>query len=137
MMNDKSLPLQYQQETDYHKIPREYLKTNIPKGRGIVKWAPFATLPEQFERLKQAEQTQNKQAQPVLSEDQLYELNYMLHLKLSTQTLGTLQYWSDGEIHTLKGYILSIHSQNRTLTMTNKQKTTQVSIPLHQIYRID
>lgn len=41
MMNDKSLPLQYQQETDYRKIPREYLKTNIPKGRGIVKWAPF------------------------------------------------------------------------------------------------
>ncbi|MCO6217918.1 hypothetical protein LZT70_06470 [Staphylococcus epidermidis] len=38
------IPKQYENETDYRKIPREYLDTNIPKGRGSVKWQPFATI---------------------------------------------------------------------------------------------
>lgn len=31
------LPKAYVNETDYRKIPREYLNPNIPQGRGIVK----------------------------------------------------------------------------------------------------
>ncbi|WP_206168815.1 hypothetical protein, partial [Staphylococcus petrasii] len=37
----KMIPEQYKNETDYRKIPREYLDPNIPQGRGMVKWAPF------------------------------------------------------------------------------------------------
>ncbi|EGQ3391395.1 hypothetical protein G0U17_002650 [Staphylococcus pseudintermedius] len=40
-MHDHTLPTAYQSETDYRKIPRQYLNTQIPRGRGIVKWAPF------------------------------------------------------------------------------------------------
>lgn len=40
-MHDHTLPTAYQSETDYRKIPRQYLNTRIPRGRGIVKWAPF------------------------------------------------------------------------------------------------
>ncbi|UXS67312.1 hypothetical protein MUA19_08525 [Staphylococcus chromogenes] len=40
-MMDRTLPPEYQAETDYRKIPRQYLNTRIPMGRGIVKWAPF------------------------------------------------------------------------------------------------
>ncbi|CAC5966940.1 hypothetical protein T686_02748 [Staphylococcus aureus SJUD6056] len=35
------LPKKYINETDYRKIPREYLNSNIPEGRGAVKWRPF------------------------------------------------------------------------------------------------
>lgn len=35
------IPKQYKNETDYRKISREYLDTNIPKGRDSVKWQPF------------------------------------------------------------------------------------------------
>ena len=35
------IPDQYKHETDYRNIPREYLDTNIPQGRGMIKWAPF------------------------------------------------------------------------------------------------
>ncbi|AVQ32673.1 YolD-like family protein [Staphylococcus muscae] len=136
-MKDKSLPQHYQYETDYRKIPREYLKTNIPKGRGIVKWAPFATLPEQFEHLKKVEQSQHKQSQPILSEDQLYELNYMLHLKLSTHTSGVFQYWSDGAIHAIEGSILYIHSQNQTLTITDTHTHQPVTLSFQQLCHID
>lgn len=40
-MLDRTLPPKYQTETDYRKIPRQYLNARIPMGRGIVKWAPF------------------------------------------------------------------------------------------------
>lgn len=45
-MIDKSLPEEYQRETNYRKIPRQYLNPRIPKGRLNVKWAPFATMPQ-------------------------------------------------------------------------------------------
>lgn len=32
------IPKAFENETDYRKIPREYLETNIPRGRGSVKW---------------------------------------------------------------------------------------------------
>lgn len=28
-------------QLDYRNIPRNQLNRNIPKGRGMVKWAPF------------------------------------------------------------------------------------------------
>lgn len=46
---DPNLSEAYCYETDYHKIPREYLNPRIPQGRGIVKWQPFKTMPQQYE----------------------------------------------------------------------------------------
>lgn len=40
-----NMPEPYKYETDYRNIPREYLNPHIPKGRGIVKWNAFKTIP--------------------------------------------------------------------------------------------
>ncbi|PWZ98103.1 YolD-like family protein, partial [Staphylococcus pseudintermedius] len=103
-MHDHTLPTAYQSETDYRKIPRQYLNTRIPRGRGIVKWAPFATLPEQFEAIKQFEANQLKIDRPDLSEDQINELNQMLHLKIAHNAFSKIHYWRAGHIHTIQGY---------------------------------
>lgn len=39
----------------------------------MVKWQPFKTMPEQYERLEQYVEEQNKIDKPLLSDDQLYE----------------------------------------------------------------
>ncbi len=70
-------PDEYKYETDYRKIPREYLNPRIPQGRGMVKWQAFKTLPEQYEQLEQYIQDQNKIDKPSLSDDQLNDLNYL------------------------------------------------------------
>ncbi|GEP84675.1 yolD-like family protein [Staphylococcus piscifermentans] len=90
-----------QSETDYRKIPRSQLETNIPQGRGMVKWAPFATLPEQFERLHQYAVDQTKVERPVLSEDQIYELNQQIQTAFHTQTAIKVRYFKNGWIHAL------------------------------------
>ncbi|MDW8552020.1 YolD-like family protein [Staphylococcus nepalensis] len=89
-------------ETDYRKIPREKLNPNIPQGRGMVKWAQFATLPEQFEAIQQHIVDQNKIDRPILSDDQLNELNSQLHYALHKNTLIHIEYYQDGWLeHTI------------------------------------
>ncbi|WP_411848336.1 hypothetical protein [Staphylococcus xylosus] len=44
------MPELYKYETDYRKIPLEYLNPNIRQGRGSIKWQAFTTMPEQYER---------------------------------------------------------------------------------------
>lgn len=75
-------PDEYKYETDYRKIPREYLNPSIPKGRHMVKWQAFKTLPEQYEQLEQYIQDQNKIDRPSLSDYQLNDLNDKLIFKM-------------------------------------------------------
>lgn len=83
-------------ETDYRKIPREKLNPNIPQGRGMVKWAPFTTLPEQFEAVQQHIIDQNKIDRPILSDDQLNELNIQLHQALHANIPVDIEYYKNG-----------------------------------------
>lgn len=102
----------YETETDYRNIPRELLDRNIPQGRGMVKWAPFATLPEQFETIQRYIMDQNKIDRPILSEDQLTELNIKLHEALQRLRPVKIRYYNDGFIDTITLTIHRIDSIN-------------------------
>ena len=86
-------PDKYKYEMDYRKIPREYLNARIPKGRGMVKWQAFKTVPEQYEILEQYIKDQNKIPMPLLSEDQLEEINEKVHDKIQTNRIAEISYW--------------------------------------------
>lgn len=38
MIPNPNAPDRYKYETDYRKIPREYLNPRIPQGRGKINW---------------------------------------------------------------------------------------------------
>jgi len=42
---------------------------NMPKGRGMVKWQPFASMPEQFACIKEMIHEQTKVPRPILTQD--------------------------------------------------------------------
>lgn len=99
MNNEQVITLKYSHsETDYRKIPRSQLETNIPQGRGMVKWAPFATLPEQFERLHQYVTDQTKVERPVLSEDQIHDLNQKIDIAFNKGCPIQVRYFKEGRI---------------------------------------
>ncbi|MDG0844310.1 YolD-like family protein [Staphylococcus equorum] len=102
------IPEKYQNENDYRNIPREFLNANIPQGRGMVKWAPFATLPEQFETIQQYLVDQNKNDRPILSDDQLNELNLQLHQALHTDTYIHIEFYQAGWLETIRIKIKNI-----------------------------
>lgn len=111
------MPEPYCYETDYRKIPREYLNPNIPQGRGIVKWAAFKTLPEQYERLEQYIKDQDKIDKPTLSDHQMSELNDTLMMKMFHDPQAEVSYFENGYIKKVDGFVHKVNTHNQVLQM--------------------
>ncbi|MFH4935655.1 YolD-like family protein [Staphylococcus cohnii] len=62
-------------------------------------------MPEQYERLEQYVEDQNKIDKPLLSDDQLYELNETLMFKTPNDPEVTVSYYESGYIKNIEGYI--------------------------------
>ncbi|MFG0934907.1 MULTISPECIES: YolD-like family protein [Staphylococcus] len=129
------IPEKYANETDYRKIPREYLNPNIPQNRGMKKWLPMATIPEQYERLEQYIQDQNKIEKPLLSEDQIENINDTLTSKVIDNTLAKIQYFANGYIKSVQGIIHKVDTLDSVLYIY----TDDVLMPvkLTDIYNIE
>lgn len=87
------IPKQYKDETDYRKIPREYLDSNVPKGRGFVKWLAFKTIPEQYQQIERYMENQNKAERPSLLDNQLNVLNEKVNWKKFFKEKAIVTYW--------------------------------------------
>lgn len=90
------MPEPYKYETDYRKIPKKYLNSNIPEGRKMIKWAPFATMPQQYETINGFIEDKNKVDRPVFDELALRDLNDVLAQKLFYDPPTTIKYWENG-----------------------------------------
>ncbi|HFE6058230.1 YolD-like family protein [Staphylococcus aureus] len=120
----------YEEETDYRNVPRELLDNNIPIGRGMIKWAPFATLPEQFETIQQYIIDQNKITRPVLSDDQLAELNIRLHEALQYAQPVEVKFYNNGFVDSVRLTIYRIDAINYEIDgyVYNQQQRQKISI---------
>ncbi|HHW9999359.1 TPA: YolD-like family protein [Staphylococcus aureus] len=120
----------YEEETDYRNVPRELLDNNIPMGRGMIKWAPFATLPEQFETIQQYIIAQNKITRPVLSDDQLAELNIRLHEALQYAQPVEVKFYNNGFVDSVRLTIYRIDAINYEIDgyVYNQQQRQKISI---------
>ncbi|GAA6826193.1 YolD-like family protein [Staphylococcus sp. 18_1_E_LY] len=130
------IPDKYKKETDYRKIPREYLSKDIPMGRGMVKWAPFATLPEQFETIQNYIIDQNKIDRPILSDDQLNDLNIHLHQSLHNNRPVQLEYYQEGWLKSLSLTIKHIDMINMYLTGITHNDGEEIKISLFDVTKI-
>ncbi|HDX9610328.1 TPA: YolD-like family protein [Bacillus toyonensis] len=92
---------------------------NMPKGRGMVKWQPFASMPEQFAVIKEMIQEQAKVMHPILTQD----AKEVLENKLLCSYLGEeevlLTYYKGGYLY--KNYItvVNINPLNETIICTD------------------
>ncbi|HDG9438798.1 TPA: YolD-like family protein [Staphylococcus aureus] len=120
----------YEEETDYRNVPRELLDNNIPMGRGMIKWPPFATLPEQFETIQQYIIDQNKITRPVLSDDQLAELNIRLHEALQYAQPVEVKFYNNGFVDSVRLTIYRIDAINYEIDgyVYNQQQRQKISI---------
>ena len=122
------MPEPYKYESDYRNIPREYLNPRIPEGRKMVKWQAFKTMPEQYERLEQYIQDQNKVEKPILSDDQLKELNQKLAFKMFNDPEIVVRYFKDGYIHKKSGYIHKVDALEQKLYMYEETILRKVNL---------
>ncbi|MBE7106095.1 YolD-like family protein [Bacillus cereus] len=75
------------------------MNSRMPKGRTMVKWQAFASLPEQFHGINQIIQEQSKVAKPVLDEQQIEEIGRILTKAIHTKQEVILWYYRNGYIH--------------------------------------
>lgn len=93
---------------DYREMPRESLNSNIPQGRGMIKWAPFATMPEQFENVRKLQEDQMKIKRPELSNDRLDEIDRTLKNALAFKRQVQIEYYYDGRRFSVRLKIISV-----------------------------
>lgn len=122
------LPEPYKYETDYRKIPNHYLQRNIPKGRGMIKWAPFATMPEQYEMIKQFIADQTKVEKPILEETALNDLNNVLAEKIFYNSQALIKYWEDGYFKEIACEIHKFDSEHKKLEVIAEDKKVRLSM---------
>ena len=77
---------------------RNNLVTDIPQGRGMIKWSPFATMPEQYENVNRLKVEQAHVPKPNLTDELQQELELKLRECIGKKVI--LRYWSDSyEFH--------------------------------------
>lgn len=132
-----NMPEPYKYETDYRKIPREYLNPRIPQGRGIVKWQPFKTMPQQYEMIDKYIEDQNKVDIPLLSDDQLQLINEKVQYKMKNHIVSDVSYWKNGYISILQCYISDVDTLEGIMLVISENGKDKMKIPLNYIVSVD
>lgn len=92
------------------------------QSRKMVKWAPFAALPEQANYLARLEQEINKSAKPELSEEDLQTIqeNYQMYLMDPQPMLIT--YYRDGYLYEIKSSQIKLEVEMHQMVIDKKQR---------------
>lgn len=101
------------------------------RDRGMVKWAPYKSLPEQEDYLEKMEEEKNKVDKPLLSDDELIELD----TKLSTYNREdsiSIEYYDYGFIKTVDDYLDYIDAINKRIVLKNR-----MSIPVSNVLSLN
>lgn len=136
MIINPDMPDEYKYETDYRKIPREYLNPNIPQGRTKIKWQPFKTIQEQYTILEQYIQDQNKVEKPILFDDHLVHINDVVQWKLYQNEVAYIQYWKNGYFYNQEAYIQEVNVNRKTIIISNESGNQTLEIPINNIKNI-
>jgi len=73
--------------------------------RKMMKWMPFNALLEQGDHIRDLLNGRSKKEMPLLSEDQLSELNYKLEVAYLFKNEVLITYFRDGAIYKIEGVI--------------------------------
>ena len=106
---------------------------NIPQGRGMIKWAPFATMPEQYENVSRMKVEQAHVPKPNLTDELQQEL------ELNLRELGgknvILRYWNDGYEYQVECVIESMDDWSRVVTV--RKEDSFMFVQFEYIYSVD
>ena len=82
----------------------------------MKKWAPFSSLIEQATCLEEMKYQRNKIAKPVLTEDQIEKINFVLQSYKKGQIVN-IKFYNDGYLYIVSTLIKRIDLKNRKLIL--------------------
>lgn len=84
----------------------------------MKKWAPFSSLIEQATCLEEMKYQRNKIDKPILTDDQMEKINYVLQTYQKGQTVK-IKFYNDGYLYFVETQIKRIDLENKQLILTN------------------
>ncbi|PFZ21581.1 YolD-like family protein [Bacillus wiedmannii] len=91
----------------------------MPKGRGMVKFTPFAAMPEQFAGIREIIKEQNKVTRPTLTDEEKELIENMLLCSLLSEEEILITYYEDGYILSSYMTVVGIDQQNSAVICTD------------------
>ena len=120
---------------DYRDLPQSALNSNIPQGRGMIKWAPFATMPEQYERVDRMMEEQAHVSEPSLDNDRLQEIEITLRDNIGKVLV--LRYWDAGYEVQLECKLEYIENWSQMIVVSKGEKLININFThIYEIVRI-
>jgi len=89
------------------------------RGRGMVKWQPFCSLPEQFAGIREIMGDLNKIPKPIISEDMQEQIERSLIDSMQSKEEISISYYRDGMVHDMYINVLHIEPMLKTVYCTD------------------
>ncbi|HEY8405786.1 MAG TPA: YolD-like family protein [Acholeplasma sp.] len=88
--------------------------------RGIIKWLPFDGLVGFHDLIKDLKYRLGKKEKPILSEDQMMEMDYKFKQALKDNLEMFITYYEDGYLKDTVGHVLKLDLIERKLMLDNR-----------------
>ncbi|MGS0534387.1 YolD-like family protein (plasmid) [Bacillus mycoides] len=92
---------------------------NMPKGRGMVKFTPFASMPEQFAGIREIIKEKNKVTRPILTDEEKELIENMLLCSSVSKEEIMITYYEDGYLLSNYMTVVDIDPSNGTVICTD------------------
>ncbi|MDA2513369.1 YolD-like family protein [Bacillus cereus] len=92
---------------------------NMPKGRKMVKWTPFAAMPEQFAGIREIVKEKTKVERPTLTQDEQERIENMLLCSLVSEEEIMITYYEDGYLLSSYMTVVDIDPSNSAVVCTD------------------
>lgn len=92
---------------------------NMPKGRGMIKFTPFAAIPEQFAGIREIIKEKNKVNRPILTDEEKKLIENMLLCSLVSEEEIMITYYEDGYLLSSYMTIVDIDPSNSAVICTD------------------
>ena len=106
---------------------------NIPQGRGMIKWAPFATMPEQYENVSKIHENNTHVPAPNLTDDLQQELELKLRKLVGHNVI--LRYWQEGYEYQVECVIETVDDWSGLVTV--RKEDSFMFVQFEHIYSVD
>ncbi|PDZ70998.1 YolD-like family protein [Bacillus pseudomycoides] len=92
---------------------------NMSKERGMVKWTPFASMPEQFAGIRKIIEEKTKVPRPILTQDTKERNENKLLFSLLSEEEILITYYEDGYVLTSYMTVIDIDPKRKNVICTD------------------
>ncbi|WP_455920490.1 YolD-like family protein [Priestia megaterium] len=107
------------------------------RDRGMRKWRPFASMPEQYAGLNNVMNDLHKVEQPLLTEERYEEINQIIAQAIHYEKKVSIAYYKEGHIISGLGIINEVNRLSNILTYTDDVFEYKTHLPLHLLINVE